>query len=92
VHYNQFTRLWNAKFDNVVILRKVRMGVCVICANLKGMIKVIRTNDIDKDNCRKDLKEHRDSQALERMKSMRHRDKALQSSDGHVFLIIDGMD
>jgi Cdc6-like AAA superfamily ATPase len=41
VHHSQFTRLWNANFDNVVIARKVRMGVCAICANLKSMIKDI---------------------------------------------------
>jgi hypothetical protein len=38
VRYSQFTRLWNEKFDNVVIPRKVRIGVCAIFANLKSMI------------------------------------------------------
>ena len=33
VRYSQFTRLWNTEFDNVIIPRKVRMGVCSICAN-----------------------------------------------------------
>jgi hypothetical protein len=73
VHYSQFTRLWNAKFDNVVTPRKVCIGVCEICANLKSMIKAIRTNDAEKDACQKLLKEHHDSQAQERLKAMHHR-------------------
>ena len=39
VTYSQFTRLWSTQFTNIVIPRKVRMGYCSICANLKSMIK-----------------------------------------------------
>jgi hypothetical protein len=54
-------RLWNAKFDNVVIPQKVHTSVCIICANLNNMIKAIRTNDAEKDACQKLLKEHHDN-------------------------------
>ena len=33
--YSHFTRLWKNFFNNVKIPRKVRMGVCIVCANLK---------------------------------------------------------
>ena len=39
VTYSQFTRLWRAWFRNVIIPRKVRMGYCSICANLKSLAK-----------------------------------------------------
>ena len=43
VTYSQFTRLWSTQFTNVVIPRKVRMGYCSICANLKSMAKGAKT-------------------------------------------------
>ena len=58
IQYSQFTRLWNVRFDNVVIPRKVRMGVCSLCANLKSMIKAARYNDSQKENYKQLLKEH----------------------------------
>ena len=39
VTYSQFTRLWSTQFTNVVIPRRVCMGYCSICANLKRMAK-----------------------------------------------------
>ena len=39
VTYNQFTRLWRTWFRNVIIPRKVHMGYCWICANLKSLAK-----------------------------------------------------
>ena len=38
------------------------------------------------------LKEPRESQALERSKAMHHRQKALQSPEQYMCLIVDGMD
>ena len=43
VTYSQFTRLWSSHFSNVIIPRKVRMGYCSICANLKSMCKGAKT-------------------------------------------------
>ena len=43
VTYSQFTRLWSTQFTNVVIPRKVRMGYCSICANLKSIAKGAKT-------------------------------------------------
>ena len=74
IQYSQFTRLWNVRFDNVMIPRKVRMGVCLLCANLKSLIKGARSNDSQKENYKQLSKEHRDSQAKERIKTMHHRD------------------
>ena len=92
VRYSQFTRLWKIKFDNVLIPRKVRMGVCALCANLKSMIKGAK-NDIAQKECyKKSLTDHRDSQAKERKKAMHHRDKALKSPGRYMCLMIDGMD
>ena len=34
--YSHFTRLWKNFFNNVKIPRKIRMGVCSVCANLKS--------------------------------------------------------
>ena len=92
VSYSQFTRLWKMKFDNVLIPRKVRMGVCAICANLKSMIKGAKSDDVKKDCYRRSLTEHRDSQAKERMKAMHHRNKSLKFPGRYMCLMIDGMD
>ena len=43
VTYSQFTRLWSTQFTNMVITRKVRMGYCSICANLKSIAKGAKT-------------------------------------------------
>ena len=51
------------------------MGVCSVCANLKSMAKHGRT-DLEIKNFKTLLKEHWESQALER----------------YMWLIIDGMD
>ena len=67
------------------------MGVCFVCASLKSMAKSGRTNEEIK-NYMTLLKEHRESQALERSKAMHHRQKALQSPERYMCLIIDGMD
>ena len=34
--YNHFNRLWKNFYNNVKIPKKVRMGVCSVCANLKS--------------------------------------------------------
>ena len=34
--YSHFSRLWKNFFNNVKIPKKVRMGVCSACANLKS--------------------------------------------------------
>ena len=68
------------------------MGVCALCANLRSMIKVARSNDSRKENYKRLLIEHRDSQAKERIKAMHHRDKALKSPGHYMCLMIDGMD
>ena len=91
IQYRHFNRLWRLQFNNVVIPRKVRMGVCSVCASLKGMAKSGRTNEEIK-NYNKLLKEHLESQALEISKAMHHRQKALQSPERYMCLIIDGMD
>ena len=92
IKYCQFTRLWKLHFDNVMIPRKVRMGVCSVCANLKSMIKAARGDDAKKDRLKKILIDHRDSQAKERIKAMHHRDKALKCPGRYMCLMIDGMD
>ena len=61
IKYCQFTRLWKLHFDNVMISRKVKMGVCAICANLKSMIKAASGDDAKKDSMKKVLTDHRDS-------------------------------
>ena len=38
VTYSQFTRLWSSHFSNVIILRKVSMGYCSICAKSKERV------------------------------------------------------
>ena len=91
VQYRHFTRLWRLQFDNVIIPRKVKMGVCSVCASLKSLTKGGKTDDEIK-NYKNLLKEHRDSQALERSKAMHHRQKAIESSEKYMCLIIDGMD
>ena len=91
IQYRHINRLWRLQFNNVVIPRKVRMGVCSVCVNLKSMAKSGRT-DVEIKNYKTLLKEHRESQALERSKAMHHRQKALQSSERYMCLIIDGTD
>ena len=91
VQYRHFNRLWKLQFNNVVIPRKVRMGVCLVCASLKSMAKGGKTDDEIK-NYKNILKDHRKSQALERSKAMHHRQKALQSLGKYICIVIDGMD
>ena len=79
------------QFKNVVIPCKVQMGVCSVCANLKSMAKSGRT-DVEIKKYKTLLKEHQESQALERSKAMHHRQKALQSPEQYMCLIIDAMD
>ena len=50
-----------------------------------------RTDDEIK-NYKNLLKEHLESQSLERSKAMHHRQKALQSSERYMCMIIDCMD
>ena len=69
----------------MVIPCKVRMGVYSVCASLKRMAKSGRT-DVEIKNYKTLLKEHRESQALERSKAMHHRQKALQSSERYMCL------
>ena len=40
IQYQHFNRLWRLKFNNVVIPRKVWMGVCSICASLNTWQRV----------------------------------------------------
>ena len=91
IQYRHFNRLWRLKFNNVVIPRKVRMGVCSICASLKSLAKSGSTDE-EVTKYKTLLREHRESQALERSKAMHHRQKALQSPERYMCLIIDGMD
>ena len=49
-------------------------------------------NDEAIRNYKNILKEHRESQALERSKAMHYQQKALQSPEKYMCLIIDGMD
>ena len=91
IQYRHFNRLWRIKFNNVVIPRKVRMGVCSICATLKSMAKG-GISDEQIKNYNNLLREHRDSQAFERCKAMHHRQKSLQSPERYMCMIIDGMD
>ena len=63
IQYSQFTRLWKMMFENVVIPRKVRMGVCDVCANLKSMMKATFGDEAQKENYKKVLTEHWDSHA-----------------------------
>ena len=51
IQYRHFNRLWRSLFNNVVIPRKVRMGVCSVCANLRRMAKSGRT-DVEIKNYR----------------------------------------
>ena len=91
VRYSQFSRLWNTEFNNVIIPRQVRMGVCSICANLKSMAKGAKT-EVEKERFKLLLQEHRDGQALERKKAMHHREKSLKNPERFMCLMIDGMD
>ena len=91
VTYSQFTRLWSSQFRNVVIPRKVRMGYCSICANLKSMTKGAKTTK-EKDVNKQLLQDHREAQALERTKAMHHREKSLKKPEQYMCLMIDGMD
>ena len=91
VTYSQFTRLWSSHFSNVIIPRKVRMGYCSICANLKSVCKGAKTVT-EKELNKKLLQDHRDAQALERKKAMHHREKSINYPTNYMCLMIDGMD
>ena len=67
-------------------------GVCALCVNLKSMIKAVKTVNVQKENYKRILKEHRDVQAQEQMKVMHHREKALKFPSRYICLMIDGMD
>ena len=88
VIYRHFNQLWRLQFKNVVIPRKVWMGVCSVCASLKSMAKSGRNYEEIK-TCKNLLKEHRESQALERSKAKHHQQKTLQSLEKYMCLIID---
>ena len=49
IKYCQFTRLRKLKFDNVMIPRKVRMGVCALCTNVKSLIKATKNDDAQRE-------------------------------------------
>ena len=91
ITYSQFTRLWSSSFSNVIIPRKVRMGYCSICANLKSLAKGAKTS-MEKERSKKLLQEHREAQSLERKKAMHHREKCLKMPEQYMCLMIDGMD
>ena len=55
------------------------------------MAKSGTTNE-EINNYKNLLKEHQESEALERSKAMHHRQKVLQSLERYMCLIIDGMD
>ena len=74
--YSQFTRLWKLKFDNVLIPRKVWMGVCALCANLKSMIKGEKMM-MHKKKVINIFKGTSRQSSKEKIKAMHHRDKAL---------------
>ena len=68
VTYNQLRRLWTTQLTHFVIPRKLHMGYCSICTNLKSMAKGAKTT---KENINKKLlQDHREAQALERKKTM----------------------
>ena len=67
------------------------MGVCSVCASLKSLAKGGKSDD-EIQNYRNLLKAHHESQALERSKVMRHRQKVHQSPEKYMCIIIDGMD
>ena len=60
IQYRHFNHLWRSKFNNVVIPRKVRMGVCSICVSLKSMAKSGTTNE-EITKYKNLLREHRES-------------------------------
>ena len=91
LNYRHFNRLWRLQFNNVIIPRKVRMGVCLVCVSLKSMAKGGKFAD-EIQNYKNLLKDHCESQALERSKAMRHNQKAHQSLEKYMCIIIDGMD
>ena len=62
--------------------QKLRMGYFSICA------KTTKEKDIHKNL----LEDHRQAQALERKKSMHHREKSLKKPEQYMCLMIDGMD
>ena len=67
------------------------MGVCLVCVSLKSMAKGGKFAD-EIQNYKNLLKDHCESQALERSKAMRHNQKAHQSLEKYMCIIIDGMD
>ena len=91
LNYRHFNRLWRLQFNNVIIPRKVRMGVSSVCASLKSFAKGGKSDD-EIQNYKNLLKVHRESQALERSKALCHRQKAHQSPEKYMCIIIDGMD
>ena len=91
LNYRHFNRLWRLQFNNVIIPRKVRMGVSSVCASLKSFAKGGKSDD-EIQNYKNLLKDHCESQALERSKAMRHNQKAHQSLEKYMCIIIDGMD
>ena len=67
------------------------MGVSSVCASLKSFAKGGKSDD-EIQNYKNLLKVHRESQALERSKALCHRQKAHQSPEKYMCIIIDGMD
>ena len=67
------------------------MGVCLVCTSVKSMAKDGKSDDEIK-NYKNLLKDHGESQELERSKVMRHHQKALQSPEKYMCIIIDKMD
>ena len=76
---------------NVIIPRKVRMGHCSICANLKSLAKGEKTS-MENDMSKMLLQEHREAQSLEQKKAMHHSKKCLKRPEQYMCLMIDGMD
>ena len=64
--------------------------ICSICASLKSIAKGGRSDE-EIRNYKILLKEHRESQSLEQSKPMHHRQKALQSLERYICMIIDRM-
>ena len=91
VHYRHFNRLWRFQFNNVIIPRKVRMGVRSVCASSKSMAKGGKSYE-EIINYKNLLKDHRESQALERSTSMCHHQKVHQSPEKYMCIIIRGLD
>ena len=86
-----FRDIFNHRFSNVKIPAVKRFMTCTICDDLRLAIKQAPNKALQKQK-EKELQDHRDRFAADRMKYAKHKKKAVNNPSKYLSIAIDSMD